>query len=464
MPEGFPSGILQENAMKRIIILLLLTLLLACVPTPEEDYVINKAEARPANSAQPDTDSETTQPELSALFPSHWTEDFTPNRPNLTVSVDADVDAIGREYYNVYRLKPVSFTPEQVDTFYRCTLGGAKAAAYRHDSHGNNYPFIGQLDAEARELIGLLNLSDEELIANGIDPDAIAGTRAYWQSELNELKKRYSEAVEPEFIEDFAAFSESRDDMTEGALFSPDTGDEIGSFSFSAVIKNDDPRDGALSMEIFEDALKAPSEAFPNHTGKQEESVALGETLLEQLGLYDFTLNRIDRDPGTGHFILYYTRSFDGIPYSSAIADTPITVMDGPTLSLLYERYWRDEQLQLTTGDYGIQICEWISSCVPGEAVRAEQALPFERIQELFRRDIGYVADYDATYGERTLDMKVDQIQLGYKRVPVKDHVGSYEVVPVWTFSGAYYVNGSKTAEYSGVLLVLNAIDGSIVG
>ncbi|MBR3037150.1 MAG: hypothetical protein IKI52_00460, partial [Clostridia bacterium] len=77
--------------MKRIIILLLLTLLLACVPTPEEDYVINKAEARPANSAQPDTDSETTQPELSALFPSHWTEDFTPNRPNLTVSVDADV-------------------------------------------------------------------------------------------------------------------------------------------------------------------------------------------------------------------------------------------------------------------------------------------------------------------------------------------------------------------------------------
>jgi len=178
--------------MKRIIIVLLAALmLLACQPTPEEEVVINKAEARPAVSAQPDADSETAQTERPAQFPSHWTEDFTPNRPNLTVSVNADIDAIGREYYNIYRLKPVSFTPEQVDAFYRCTLGGAKAAAYQHDSHGNNYPFVGQLDAEARELVGLINLSDEELIANGTDPDAIAGTRAYWQSELNELMKRY---------------------------------------------------------------------------------------------------------------------------------------------------------------------------------------------------------------------------------------------------------------------------------
>ena len=96
--------------------------------------------------------------------------------------------------------------------------------------------------------------------------------------------------------------------------------------------------------------------------------------------------------------------------------------MDGLKLSLLYEMYWRDEQLQITTGDYGIKICDWISPCIPKEAVRSEQSLPFERIQELFRRDIGYVADYDATYGERSLKIKVDEIQLGYKRVPVKDH------------------------------------------
>ena len=219
-----------------------------------------------------------------------------------------------------------------------------------------------------------------------------------------------------------------------------------------------------VPCSFFEDVLRSPSAAFPDHTGKQEESIALGETLLGQLGLSDFTLSRIDRDPGTGHFMLYYTRSFDGLPYSSAIADTPITVMDGLKLSLLYEMYWRDEQLQIPTGDYGIKICDWISPCIPKEAVRSEQSLPFERIQELFRRDIGYVADYDATYGERSLKIKVDEIQLGYKRVPVKDHVGSYEVVPVWTFSGAYDVNGSMTAGYRGVLLVLNAIDGSIVG
>ena len=285
--------------MKRIIPLFIsLLLLLACVPTPEEEYIINKAEAKPAISAQPDAESNDAQQNLIDLFPSHWTEDFTPNRPNLTVSVDADIDAIAREYYNIYRLTPTAFTPEQVDAFYHCTLGDAKAAAYQHDSHGNNYPFIGQLDAEARELIDSLNLSDEELIANGTDPDAIAGTRAFWQSELNEVKKRYPEAVEPEYITDFAAFAQNRIELTEGALFASDTEEEIGSFSFSAIAKNRDPRDSVLSMQIWENVLKSPSSAYPNHTGKQEESIALGKTLLGQLELSDFALNRIDRDPG----------------------------------------------------------------------------------------------------------------------------------------------------------------------
>ena len=451
--------------MKRIIIFCLsLALLLACVPTPEEEYIINKAEAKPAISVQPDAVSDDAQRNLPDLFPSHWAENFAPNRPNLTVSVDADIDAIGRAYYNIYRLTPTTFTLEQVNTFYISTLGGAKAAAYQHDSYGNNYPFIGQLDAEARELINYLNMSDEELIANGSDPDGIVEARAYWQRELDEVKKRYPDAVEPNYITDFGAYAQNHDDFTEGVLFSQDNGEEIGYFAFSSIATRDDVRDGTLSMQIWEEALKKPSVAFPDHTGKQEESIALGETLLGQLGLSDFSLNRIDRDPGTGHYVLYYTRTFDGIPYSNAIADTPISVMDGLTLSLLYEMYWRDEQLQLTTGDYGIKMCDWISPCVTGEAVRSEQALPFERIQELFRRDIGYVADYDATFGERTLAIKVDNIQLGYKRVPVKDHIGSYEVVPVWTFSGAYYCNGNTTAAYRGVLLVLNAIDGSIVG
>ena len=448
----------------RSFLLLIILTCVACVPTPEEEYVINKAEAKPAISAQPNAVSEDAQRNLPDLFPSHWTEDYTPSRPNLTVFVDADINAIGRAYYNIYRLTPTAFTPEQVNAFYFSTLGGAKAAAYQHDSHGNNYPFIGQLDAEARELINSLNMSDEELIANGSDPDGIADARAYWQRELDEVKKRYPDAIEPDYIADFGAYAQNCDDFTEGVLFSQDTSEEIGYFAFSSITSRDDMRDGMLSMQIWEEALKKPSAAFPNHTGKQEESIELGKTILKQLGLSDFALNRIDRDPGTGHFILYYTRTFDGIPYSSAIADTPISVMDGLSLSLLYEMYWRDEQLQLTTGDYGIKTCDWISPCVAGEAIRAEQALPFERIQELFRRDIGYVADYDATFGERTLMIKVDDIQLGYKRVPVKDHVGSYEVVPVWAFSGAYYCSGNTTAAYRGVLLVLNAIDGSIVG
>ena len=37
---------------------------------------------------------------------------------------------------------------------------------------------------------------------SGTDPDGIAGIRAYWQNELNEVKKRYPEAVEPDYIED----------------------------------------------------------------------------------------------------------------------------------------------------------------------------------------------------------------------------------------------------------------------
>ena len=86
---------------------------------------------------------------------------------------------------------------------------------------------------------------------SGTDPDGIAGIRAYWQNELNEVKKRYPEAVEPDYIEDFTVFSKSRDEWTERVLFSAETDDEIGSFSFSAIANNGDPRDSVCSMQLF---------------------------------------------------------------------------------------------------------------------------------------------------------------------------------------------------------------------
>ena len=124
--------------MKRIIVLcLLLALLLACVPTPEQEYVVNKGDStvedqinaapKPAEDTvglQPDANtaenpaSESGNPTEAPLapqrFPDRWDEDAETINDCVTISAHADVIQKENGLYPVYRLKDAPLSDADV--------------------------------------------------------------------------------------------------------------------------------------------------------------------------------------------------------------------------------------------------------------------------------------------------------------------------------------------------------------
>lgn len=124
--------------MKRLIVLLLsLALLLACVPTPEQEYVVNKSDdvleeklhATPIPVAEDTVDtvpsevSETDAPQteetaapketLRQTFPAHWNDTIAVT-DTLSVTIDAPVVTRADGVYPVYRSKARDFTQEEI--------------------------------------------------------------------------------------------------------------------------------------------------------------------------------------------------------------------------------------------------------------------------------------------------------------------------------------------------------------
>ena len=131
--------------MKRIIILCLsLVLLLACLPTPEQEYIVNKgdetveekinATPKPAKISEPNATeapgfASATEPQR---FPDRWDEDAAEVNAHVTISVHADVIQKADGLYPVYRTKSAPLTEADAQAL-AMQLLGKPAAAYATD-------------------------------------------------------------------------------------------------------------------------------------------------------------------------------------------------------------------------------------------------------------------------------------------------------------------------------------------
>ncbi len=134
--------------MKRMILFCLSALLfasVACLPTPEEAYVVSKADnvlEQKLNAApMEDTVSaktndapgqakpvpeKTAAPVQTQFFPEHWDEDAENIREHVTLAIHADVEAKADGLYPVYRTRAASFTEAQVIGLAEKLLGKPK--------------------------------------------------------------------------------------------------------------------------------------------------------------------------------------------------------------------------------------------------------------------------------------------------------------------------------------------------
>lgn len=136
--------------MKRLILFCLSALLLAsaaCLPTPEQEYVVSKADnaleqklnATPnpmedtvsaqtnekPGQAQP-VPEYTAAPMQTQIFPDRWDEDAIHIREYVTLAIRADIDSKSDGLYPVYKTRAVSFTKAQVIGLAEKLLGKPK--------------------------------------------------------------------------------------------------------------------------------------------------------------------------------------------------------------------------------------------------------------------------------------------------------------------------------------------------
>ena len=92
--------------------------------------------------------------------------------------------------------------------------------------------------------------------------------------------------------------------------------------------------------------------------------------------------------------------------------------------------------------------------------------LPWEEIQEIFERQIGYMMTPDEEGHEmfwwRPSNVKIERITLGLGKVLMKD-TNEYKLIPVWNFFGRDNSNSDMDDAEEKCYVTINALDGTIM-
>ena len=165
---------------------------------------------------------------------------------------------------------------------------------------------------------------------------------------------------------------------------------------------------------------------------------------------------------------LIYTRSYNSVAANYAVAfNLNIDRLKNETVR--YSKEYPQEYLSIIVGEDGIFSIEYTS---PHEVIRTESAntklIPFEEIKKIFDRHIVLTCNNYDTY------INIYEIKLGLMRIAKPDSE-DFLMIPVWDFYGdsigATGIEKHSDEEYWDMLshnpgysyLTINAIDGSVI-
>ena len=212
-----------------------------------------------------------------------------------------------------------------------------------------------------------------------------------------------------------------------------------------------------------------------------EDAQAYAEQLFAKLGITDFTcvVARIapliprffneQQDVCPCAYELLFTRQVAGVnvTFNDVAASGGISYRDTPD----YTPTWYYEYIQLLVDDAGVFAMEFSQPHEVTEIVteRAE-ILPLEEAVASFERMIGYqYAAYETGEEEPCDDayLCIDEIRLGLTRIAEKNTQEQGYLVPSWTFFGHYklidFWPDGEGHHGTEAILIVNALDGSII-
>ncbi|HZJ82333.1 MAG TPA: DUF6034 family protein [Clostridia bacterium] len=185
------------------------------------------------------------------------------------------------------------------------------------------------------------------------------------------------------------------------------------------------------------------------------------------------------------YYVFYFTRNFGGVSetYSS----------NGLRFDNRYDEPWLYERLFVEVDDNGVREISWEGGGTKlGEEISSVyELISFEELMKTAAEQlsIGNITFEHGEVGENIyenlvhMNLKIDEIALGYTRVKLSDSENKYVMIPVWDFFGShegtehykdkdsnyedewniYSKQYESTGNYRHSYLTINAIDGSII-
>ena len=469
-----------------IALLMALSLLSACQPTPEVEPVAQKDSE--ALIEQVEVAEEGVADMAKAPESRHITRELTEvsQRTGIDITIDADVVLPETDAIPVARVQSGELDMQVMENIWKILANGS---GMLEDFPRSYYEGQASMWMEYREAGNLDKYSSFEEMDAAI-------------SEL--LAEAATKPAEPVFLPespmDVMQTGEKLHDMydcSEGAVNFFGWSDQetvynmwlsatsVGGNGFIRDIEmNDKLNDYRISvnpLNIYLPAIERGEFRVQLPERSIEDAQAYAEQLLAELGITDFTcvVARIapliprffdeQQDVCPCAYELLFTRQVAGVnvTYNDVTDSGGRLYRDTPD----YTPSWGYERIQLLVDDAGVLYMFYPPLYEVTEIMtESAEILSLEEAVASFERMIGYqYAAYETGEEEPCDDayLCIDEIRLGLTRIAEKNAQKQGYLVPSWTFFGSYDLDGFRPDGYghhgTEAILIVNALDGSII-
>ncbi len=447
--------------MKRIISLLLCLFLLACVPTPDQEAIVNKGE-----HSIKETLSARNAEDYRYEAPERWEE--TIEMQKLNIVIDADVVLPDADHYPIQTIKRHEFTGTDVLNLLNACFAGP------YELRENRYS-MEELDEDLRM----------ELRGNVIDSDEVTGEVIFEPltedtETLLELRERMAECpAEDTFVPlDPVALSPRSDPYvirtSDGSLLyvTLRTDALIVSTSRNGQMQNErevwvggfygEPwHKGIDHITITEDDAKSKANAVLDRAGLSDQ---FGVGLIEKGRLARAIVEEPYYEVLSEGYIFRVSRtggSYVPFPQGGGMyeEDQKSALFEVSTEEN-YAQKWRQDWMEFYVSDGGVGYVGWFD---PNEFVTEANGnvvlMPFEEIQNRIRDDLRFSYAWSDEGNRGISELYVKKIVLSCAIARIPNAPDKAVLVPAWVV--VYTDSRSEKVKGHEKLMLINAIDGS---
>ena len=456
------------------LIIMIMIFMTACQPTPEEEPVSNKADGNLQNkieaTAMPVAQKEITE-NSAGQEKEKWQINFEKGRIFITVNAEVDIPDV--EKYPVLSIAPIEMNQEWADKAYDVFFKGA--TSYKWE--------ITKEESETRMLI--LKRVQEQIKNGNYSIGFQDRDYEYIQQEIDVLMDIYEDApYESELIVADTAFEEMYNGQFTLSML--DIVGKVGKSSFArlSIVNNWTIKHNSIQFYNYDNnAIKQKTVTSEYNAGdilngvslscEQAQQIADRSILevgiegveLKEINTVDIyeVLPRMNQDISESDIQAYefiYEKTYNGIPVSYFRSRMVTKQTEDGVDTNAYSAVLEPERLAVQVDDSGIVFFDWKNPTTSNGIINENvQLLPFEKIKEIFEKNIFYHYFYESDEG--SLDIFIDKIVLSYFVQPVMNANNEYIAIPVWDFinEGSGEINSGRANTY----LTINAIDGTVI-